>query len=383
MPTRHVVPSAIIACCSAATASAAMGFWGIGHLGMDPSGEFSSSRVSGLSADGSVAAGTSSSGDGPRAIAWSLQGGLVALDSHDGAPPMDAASGTTLDGLTHFGTSTSDSSTGFTIGEATTWTGGVATRHGYLGGDGVLQSSFLDSASNGAVLVGLSSSDETFEFEAARWSNGVWTSLGTGEGSSATAISQDASTIVGTRPGTNGALLEAFMWTESGSVMLQDLANGGFFDTGATALDVSADGSRAVGWATDFFTQRPVMWDAAGNPTDLGVPLGFDGGLANAITDDGTIVVGSAFGFEGEAAFIWTEATGSLELADYLSPYVGSSLDGWTLTSAEAVSADGLTFAGVGFDPDGNLQGWVATIPSPAGTGLFALLGARVSRRRR
>ncbi len=61
--------------------------------------------------------------------------------------------------------------------------------------------------------------------------------------SSASAISADGSTVVGS--GTSASGSEAFMWTKSGGMVgLGDLP-GGEFKSGAT--DVSADGSVIVG----------------------------------------------------------------------------------------------------------------------------------------
>jgi hypothetical protein len=57
------------------------------------------------------------------------------------------------------------------------------------------------------------------------------------------------------------------------------------------------------------------------------------------------------------------------------------NLTGWILQSAEAVSADGLTIAGIGFDPEGNQQAWVASIPDPSSVWIV-LTGLAVGRRR-
>ena len=62
---------------------------------------------------------------------------------------------------------------------------------------------------------------------------------------------------------------------------------------------------------------------------------------------------------------------------------LAAQLSGWTLTEARAISDDGLTIAGLGFDPHGNTQGWIATIPEPA-TGVLLGLGlAALARRAR
>ena len=50
----------------------------------------------------------------------------------------------------------------------------------------------------------------------------------------------------------------------------------------------------------------------------------------------------------------------------------GIDLTGWTLVSANAISADGTTIVGVGINPAGATEAWVATIPEP---GTAVLLG--------
>ncbi len=384
---KHAITiSAALLFAAAGLASAAPSFSGTGTLGLNAAGDFSFSRISGLSDDGSIAVGISTSPLGQRAVQWTSGGGLVALPTLSGGPVMDSANSVSGDGSMIVGTSPSAASNGFTIGEATVWSGGVASPMGFIAPADTMQSNIVSVTSDGSVMVGLSSSPGVLQFEATRWVGGVAQGLGAGDGSSATAVSQDGTFIAGSRAGTNGAFLGAFLWSELGGLTeLQDIATGGFFDSGATALDITADGSLIVGWATDTFSQRPVAWDQAGTPTDIGTPFGYDAGLANAISDDGTVIVGSASSFLGETAFIWTQATGSIEMLGFLQPFVGSALDGWTLTSADAISADGLTFAGVGINPQGEFGGWVAQIPTPGAAVVLSaglLLGARRRRSR-
>ena len=47
----------------------------------------------------------------------------------------------------------------------------------------------------------------------------------------------------------------------------------------------------------------------------------------------------------------------------------GVSLTGWTLSDANAVSADGLTIVGSGVNPQGHKESWIATIPQPYARG--------------
>jgi uncharacterized membrane protein len=97
-------------------------------------------------------------------------------------------------------------------------------------------------------------------------------------------------------------------------------------------------------------------------------PLGFLGGddvsQALDITGSGDIVVGFSQleSIQRTRATIWNEASQPLSIASILTRE-GIDLTGWTLTSATAVAADGRTVAGFGFNPDGQVQGWVAELP--------------------
>jgi hypothetical protein len=53
------------------------------------------------------------------------------------------------------------------------------------------------------------------------------------------------------------------------------------------------------------------------------------------------------------------------EIQDVLVNDLGLDLTGWTLTSAEAISANGRTVAGYGINPSGEREAWVASFVSP------------------
>jgi hypothetical protein len=81
---------------------------------------------------------------------------------------------------------------------------------------------------------------------------------------------------------------------------------------------------------------------------------------AQAVSADGSVVVG----FSAVAAALWTEADGVQLIRDLLEAQ-GIDLTGWHLDEARAVSADGRTIVGLAQNPDGNREGWVATLPLP------------------
>lgn len=66
-------------------------------------------------------------------------------------------------------------------------------------------------------------------------------------------------------------------------------------------------------------------------------------------------------------AFIWTPEQGMLEVRVVLKS-LGIDTDGWQLITAWDVSDDGSTVVGVGFNPMGQFEGWVAVIPEPSTT---------------
>jgi hypothetical protein len=96
--------------------------------------------------------------------------------------------------------------------------------------------------------------------------------------------------------------------------------------------------------------------------------LGFlPGGTASqavGVNADGTVVVGAgnATGTGANTlAFRWTQTDGMQSVQALLSAK-GVSTTGWTLTSAQGMSADGRVIVGVGTDPNGHTQGWIANL---------------------
>jgi len=80
-------------------------------------------------------------------------------------------------------------------------------------------------------------------------------------------------------------------------------------------------------------------------------------------TSDGNVVVGRYWDDDGQTfqAFMWTPSGGRVDLKTFLTDDMGlgAELDGWSLTEAVSISADGQVIAGNGLNPDGDSQGWV------------------------
>lgn len=175
--------------------------------------------------------------------------------------------------------------------------------------------------------------------------------------SSAWGISNDGATIVGHSSSTNGT--EAFRWTSGGGMVgLGDLSGGAFNSRG---LDASSDGSVIVGYGSNATTREPFRWTQAGGMVGLGNLPGSGFGQSNAVSSDGSVVVGASSG----RAFIWTDFSGTQNLKDYLEAR-GLDLTNWTLFDVQGISSDGTVVSGVARDPSSNIIGYVAVIPEPS-----------------
>lgn len=70
------------------------------------------------------------------------------------------------------------------------------------------------------------------------------------------------------------------------------------------------------------------------------------------------------------------------DLKDVLTDEFGLDLAGWTLVEARAITPDGRTIVGSGFNPLGQQEAWLAHIPEPATLSLLALGAILLGRRR-
>jgi probable HAF family extracellular repeat protein len=119
-------------------------------------------------------------------------------------------------------------------------------------------------------------------------------------------------------------------------------------------------------------------WTSGGGTIGLGdLPTGTFDSQANAVSADGSVIVGESHAGPGlRAAFIWDETNGMRRLQTVLSVDLGLDLTGWDLLSAESISADGRTIVGTGYSPTSGafLEAWIAVIPEP-NTALLVMTG--------
>lgn len=189
---------------------------------------------------------------------------------------------------------------------------------------------------------------------AIRFANGAFTDLHTGAAfgpggtlqnyseSFATAMSADTNIVAGFAMSDLG-IRQAFRWTQAtGTTGLGFLP--GYSWSNASAI--SADGTTIVGYVanpTGNFDSQPMYWTAATGIVGLGFLPGdthvYGGSGANAVSANGSVIVGSAVGNSvgNHHAFRWTQATGMQDLG---------TLPGGTWSSAVAVTADGAIVAG-------------------------------------
>ena len=341
----------------------AASFRGLGWLS-----NTSFSFANGISADSSVVVGSSSNTNGyNEAFRWTQETGMVGLgflDSNNQYGSSSAyevsANGSVIVGI-------SEHAVGGNVGylsEAFRWTQetgmvglGTLTTNGYY--------SFASGVSaDGSVVVGRSDTGGLSRSEAFRWTQetgmvGLEDSGGSYYGdSNAGGVSADGSIIVGNGYGIkvneNGASRnELFRWTESSGIVGLD------FLTGGEAKAVSADGSIVVGYSG----AEAFRWTQETGIVGLGFLNNSSISVANDVSSDGSIVVG----YSGGKAFRWIQSDGMVSLKETL---IGEGLDvsGWTLTSANAISADGFTIVGDGINPSGKYEAWVADlepIPEP------------------
>lgn len=88
-------------------------------------------------------------------------------------------------------------------------------------------------------------------------------------------------------------------------------------------------------------------------------PAGSQSAVATAVSADGSIVLGNFANSGGTAeAFIWTEEFGMLSLRNYFESEYGVDTTGWWFNTANVVTPDAKVMYGIGWDPDNNNILW-------------------------
>lgn len=321
-----------------------------------------------ISPNGAIVVGESQSANGLEAYRWTVATGMVALGSLGGEDFFSSAWRISADGRVIVGASRSPSSGERT--EAFRWTAELGmVGMGDLPG-GVFSSSARGVSADGSVITGVSTSALAPSFgELFRWTQSTGLEgLGTLGGSQIPAgipwqISSDGTTIVGWSSSENGR--EAFRWTRlEGMVGLGDLP-GPVFDSQAT--DVSADGSIVLGIASGLEGVTSFRWTAATGMVDLGRPPGAGRSRLLGASADGSVAIGDSALDGDDVPTIWDETHGMRNLLDVLVDLgLGPAMTGWDLETATAISPDGLTVGGWGYNPQGDVEAWLAYLGEPS-----------------
>ena len=311
-------------------------FRGLGFLS---EGTGSWSVANGVSAYGNAVVGYSGGVSSSEAFIWTDTNGMVGLGQLWGCERISYAYGVSCDGSFVVGTS---------FASCPSWP--VPCR--WSGPNDILRLSQGDSygdaykiSADGSTVVGTCGTPGAF-----RWTEVTgMQSLGCLPGKSwseAYSVSADGHVIVGYCSDAVNRR-EAFRWTEAtGMVGLGSLTDGNSY-----ALDVSEDGLVVVGWSEG----QAFIW------TEVEGMRGLGSGEAWAVSGDGSVVVGGHYD-----TFIWDATHGMQNLKDVLENAYGLDLTGWKLDSWADISADGRTIAGLGIDPNGHIQAWMAVLEDPA-----------------
>lgn len=183
------------------------------------------------------------------------------------------------------------------------------------------------------------------------------------EGLIAAAVSNDGSTILGDMPDPNDPDptlgVVAGMWTEStGWQSLGYLPNAGECPSRSDGYELSADGSVAVGLSWDGCSGRGFIWTQATGMLEL-QNLANGSNRASVVSADGTVIGGFAQGSSSRTPAIWDDTTAGELLdppnGDAVGEIYGISDDGsillgtWTKTNPVALATK-WTWNGAGWD---------------------------------
>jgi len=368
----------------------AASFTGLGDL----AGDLFGSGALGVSGDGSTVVGFGTDGNGgfggKSGFVWTAGGGMVSLGANSRQANDASLDGSVVVGAGRVGIGS----------EAFRWTSG--------GGLTLIGNSSADASeawgvnADGSVIAGFGGTSPS----AWRWTSGTGlvalqagTSnpgatppiVGLDNPNSAKGVSNDGSVITGF--GTNSTVpsFEPFIWTAADGAVSLGALDGTTSFGAPRGHAVSGDGTTIVGIAkSTLASSNPVAfrWTAATGMVSLGsLPTGvFFTSQALDVSGDGSMVVGHSNGSSERAAFIWDATNGMRDLKTFLEGAHGLDLTGWTLTSAEAISDDGMVIVGVGVSSNGQ-EAWMAIIPEPstyaAWSGIFAFLTVVMVRCRR
>ncbi|RYD37638.1 MAG: hypothetical protein EOP86_02970 [Verrucomicrobiaceae bacterium] len=317
------------------------------NLGVLSGGGSPYSFAGGISADGLVVTGQSSSSAGTRAFRWTAAGGMKSLGALPGYTARSVGSALSANGAVITGLSQAP---GLNISRAFRWT--ATTGMQSLGVLGTGSSSVGNAISaDGSVITGGSYTSGFTGYTLIRWTAATGMRSLNLPNDNAFAISADGVTLAGI--GYVNGLFRALRWTAAGGRKLLGLPSGA---DNAYGHAISADGSVVAGYVSDDATANTFghafRWTGPGGGgdgemQDLGTLDGSTFSIAWALSADGSVVGGSSTLPGGDRAFLWNSTLGMVDLNSCL-PALGTDLTGWTLEQIKGISADGSVITGTG-----------------------------------
>ncbi|MCA9254374.1 MAG: hypothetical protein KDA33_02000, partial [Phycisphaerales bacterium] len=255
------------------------------------------------------------------------------------------------------------------------WTPSEGMRFLTSNADGLRYSYAKAASLNGAVVVGYAYEKGAFTFKAFRWSategvtlfkapyvqnpDGPNTLTSTTDNfARAVDVSDDGRAI--TIYAGVGEAARAFYWTEeTGVVSLDDSTDP---STNSTPTAISGDGLTVIGEVRRD-THRPFRWTLSEGLVFLdGLDDSPATGQAFAVSYDGSVIVGTTFDGESIVPYIWDSANGMRTILSAMEPEDAEKYQNWTLRAPYAITADGRTVYGAGYNNETGEGGWTARI---------------------
>lgn len=306
--------------------------------------------VAALSRDGSTAVGTCAA----AAFRWDWQAGIAAVGP---APCCGYGTGTFGRGVSADGSVVVGSQPNVADEATRVWKWTQAGGIQFCPAAAIRPHDLVGVSDDGSVAIGIGDSQVFSGFwrqRVLRWGPAGAGALGGGAG-----VCWDY-TAFSTAVSSNGAFVGGWYGCDGMSGTYPPSLTG-------SPLGISGDGTVIVGLSND---DRAFSWTSAAGSRSLGGIRGFPETRSRAVAAsmDGSVIVGfleARCGGE-RLAFVWTQASGMVDLKRLLVWQGAAGVSGWVLVGGSAgptaISGDGLTIAGVGIDPQGHGQGWVARL---------------------
>lgn len=329
----------------------------------------SNRTVSGVSADGTSAAGY----DGAGYFRWTVSGGVVQIGGNAPGNGIGGQAKMSDDGQFICGSFTNPLS-GASEASRFDVSGGTWTPLGGIGGQsGSEISGGWGISGDGQTVVGLGWINAG-SAHAIRWTQaGGMTDMGTtvpNRSTRANGTNNNGNTVVGWQDNATG-FRQGAVWN-NGVQTLITLGIGG--SALGEASDCSNNGQWVVGSGVAANNHEPYRWRPATGAVSLGKINPTWRGAATGISGDGSVIVGFERPFPGPATFgiglIWVDGQGPFNLNTYLTS-LGIQIPANTILALPLdISADGNTIVGLARTPAATV-GFVVRANSIKGNSVY------------